>query len=111
MRPYARRRVSSYEQWLRSFLRFHRMRHRRHLDGVEALMAQLLAGGGLQQGRQGPATSHTYRHSFATHLLEQRAEIRTLQERLGHNDVKTTMVYTHVLNRGPSGIRSHADLR
>ncbi len=57
-----------------------------------------------------PVTCHIFRHPFATHLLEQSGDIRTNQELLGHSDEKTTMVYTHVLNRGPSGVRSPADL-
>ena len=81
---------------------------RHHIDEslVQRAVTLAVRGAGLTKR----VTSHTFRHSFATHLLADGYDIRTVQELLGHNDVRTIMVYTHVLNRGGRGVRSPADL-
>lgn len=81
---------------------------RHHLDERELQRAVKAAI--HQAGIHKPGSCHTLRHSFATHLLEAGHDIRTIQELLGHHDVRTTMIYTHVLNRGGMGVRSPLDL-
>ncbi len=78
-----------------------------HLD--ESLMQRAVKQAVLEAGVNKNASCHTFRHSFATHLLEIGYDIRTIQELLGHSDVSTTMVYTHVLNRGAGGVVSPLD--
>jgi len=80
---------------------------RHHVD--ESLVQKAVRDAVAKVGLTQRATCHTFRHSFATHLLERGSDIRTIQELLGHRDVKTTMIYTHVLHRGPAGVRSPLD--
>jgi len=77
---------------------------RHHID--ESNINRALRRAAQQAGIEKQVTSHTLRHPFATHLLESGADIRTVQEQLGHQDVKTTEIYTHVLKRGARGVRS-----
>ena len=80
-------------------------RHHLHLDSLNKAIKKAVQISGITKS----ISSHVFRHSFATHLLEDGYDIRTIQELLGHKDVSTTMIYTHVLNKGGRAVRSPLD--
>ena len=99
-------------QWGFPALRRHRdprdgveRRHHLHETAVQRAVKQAVRAAGIVK----PASCHTLRHSFATHLLERGVDVRTVQELLGHRSLNTTMIYVHVLNRGGRGVRSPLD--
>jgi site-specific recombinase XerD len=83
-----------------------RRRHHSHTSGLSRAVKAAVEESGINKR----VTTHTFRHSFATHLLERGCDIRTVQELLGHASVQTTQIYTHVIKRGGNAVRSPLDV-
>lgn len=83
------------------------MRHHISDSALQRSVRQAIEQAGINKA----ASCHTFRHSFATHLLEKGYDIRTVQELLGHKDVRTTMIYTHIVKRGGHAVQSPLDAR
>lgn len=131
-RHYSRRTEQTYAQWVKRFIFFHNVCHpaewrwqwvfpqvnrwkntktgtegRHHVH--ETILQRTVKEAVRKAGIVKYVGCHTFRHAFATHLLEAGYDIRTIQELLGHKDVSKTMIYTHVLNKGGHGVRSPFD--